>query len=146
MAIAGIGIDIVDLARFERAVGRTPRLRERLFAVSERDLPLRSLAGRFAAKEALMKALGEATGVTWHDMEVVSDAEGNPSMKLTGAAAAIAERRGITDIHLSMSHDAGVAIAQVVGERAGGSARRASTWGHSGRTSACCVRRWLRRR
>jgi holo-[acyl-carrier protein] synthase len=116
VAIAGIGIDVVDLARFERAVGRTPRLRERLFAVSERDLPLRSLAGRFAAKEALMKALGDATGVTWHDMEVVSDVEGNPSMQLTGAAAAIAERRGITHIHLSMSHDAGIAIAQVIVE------------------------------
>jgi holo-[acyl-carrier protein] synthase len=126
MAIAGIGIDIVDLARFERAVGRTPRLRERLFAVSERDLPLRSLAGRFAAKEALMKALGNATGVTWHDMEVVSDAEGNPSMRLTGAAAAIAERRGITDIHLSMSHDAGVAIAQVITETSDSSARPAA--------------------
>lgn len=116
MAIAGIGIDVVDLARFERAVGRTPRLRERLFSESERDLPLRSLAGRFAAKEALMKALGDATGVTWHDMEVVSDSHGNPSMRLTGTAAAIADRRGITNIHLSMSHDAGIAIAQVIVE------------------------------
>jgi len=114
--IAGIGVDIVDLARFERAVGRTPRLKERLFAESERGLPLRSLAGRFAAKEALMKALGESAGVTWHDMEVVSDAHGNPSMKLTGAAAEIAARQGITRLHLSMSHDAGVAIAQVVAE------------------------------
>jgi len=117
MAIAGIGVDIVDLARFERAVGRTPRLKERLFAESARDMPLRSLAGRFAAKEALMKALGEAAGVTWHDMEVVSDAEGHPSLRLSGAAAAIAERRGITHLHLSMTHDAGVAIAQVVAER-----------------------------
>lgn len=116
MAIAGIGVDIVDLARFERAVSRTPRLRERLFAESERALPLHSLAGRFAAKEALIKALGDATGITWHDMEVVSDAQGNPSMRLAGAAAAIAERRGIIAIHLSMSHDAGVAIAQVVTE------------------------------
>ena len=116
MAIAGIGIDVVDLARFERAVGRTPRLAERLFAESERGLPLRSLAGRFAAKEALMKALGDATGVTWHDMEVVSDAEGNPSMRLTGAAAEIAARKGVTHVHLSMSHDAGVAVAQVVVE------------------------------
>lgn len=116
MAIAGIGVDVVDLARFERAVGRTPRLRERLFAESERELPLRSLAGRFAAKEALMKALGDATGITWHDMEVVSDAEGRPSMRLTGAAAEIADRLGVTRIHLSMSHDAGVAIAQVVAE------------------------------
>lgn len=116
MTIAGIGVDVVDLARFERAVGRTPRLRERLFAESERDLPLRSLAGRFAAKEALMKALGDATGITWHDMEVVSDAEGRPSMRLSGAAVEIAARRGVTRIHLSMSHDAGVAIAQVVAE------------------------------
>jgi len=117
MAIAGIGIDIVDLARFERAVSRTPRLKERLFAESERSLPLRSLAGRFAAKEALMKALGDATGVRWHDMEVVADVEGNPSFLLHGAAAAIAERRGVTDIHLTMSHDAGVAIAYVITER-----------------------------
>ncbi|MGV3714289.1 holo-ACP synthase [Pseudolysinimonas sp.] len=116
MTIAGIGVDVVDLARFERAVGRTPRLRERLFAESERELPLRSLAGRFAAKEALMKALGDATGITWHDMEVVSDAEGRPSMRLSGAAAEIAARRGVTRIHLSMSHDAGVAVAQVVAE------------------------------
>ena len=118
MAIAGIGIDVVDLARFERAVSRTPRLRERLFAVSERALPLRSLAARFAAKEALMKALGDSTGVTWHDMEVVSGPDGNPSLVLHGAAAAIAERRGIVAVHLSMSHDAGVAIAQVVAETA----------------------------
>ena len=118
MSVAGIGVDVVDLARFERAVGRTPRLRERLFAESERGLPLRSLAGRFAAKEALMKALGDATGITWHDMEVVSDAEGRPSMRLTGAAAEIAGRLGVTRIHLSMSHDAGVAIAQVITERA----------------------------
>jgi holo-[acyl-carrier protein] synthase len=118
MSIAGIGVDIVDLKRFERAVGRTPLLRERLFAESERDLPLRSLAGRFAAKEALMKALGESESVTWHDMVVISNAEGNPSLMLSGAAAAIAERQGITRIHLSMSHDAGVAIAQVVIEKA----------------------------
>jgi len=116
MGIAGIGVDIVDLARFERAVSRTPGLRSRLFAESERELPLRSLAGRFAAKEALMKALGDATGVTWHDMEVVSDDEGNPSFRLSGAAAAIAARRGITVFHLSMSHDAGIAIAHVIVE------------------------------
>jgi holo-[acyl-carrier protein] synthase len=117
VSIAGIGVDVVDLRRFERAVGRTPLLRERLFAESERNLPLRSLAGRFAAKEALMKALGESVDVTWHDMVVVSNAEGNPSMVLSGAALAIAERQGIEHIHLSMSHDAGVAIAQVVLER-----------------------------
>ena len=61
--IVGIGVDVVDLARFERALSRTPGLRERLFAEAERELPLRSLAGRFAAKEALMKALGETDGI-----------------------------------------------------------------------------------
>ncbi len=119
--IVGIGVDVVDLARFERALQRTPALIPRLFAESElsRDghpLPLRSLAGRFAAKEALMKALGDATGVRWHDMRVSADGEGNPSMTLSGAAKLTAHRRGVTAVHLSMSHDAGVAIAYVIAE------------------------------
>lgn len=114
--IVGIGVDVVDLARFERAVARTPPLRERLFTVAERDLPLRSLAGRFAAKEALIKAIGDSTGVAWHDMEVVSNELGNPSFVLHNAVAGIVADRGITAIHLSMSHDAGIAIAYVVAE------------------------------
>ena len=117
--IAGIGVDVVDLARFERAVARTPKLRDRLFAESERGLPLRSLAGRFAAKEALIKALGESTGIGWHEMEVVSNAHGDPSFRLSGAAAALAAARSIAHLHLSMSHDAGVAIAMVVAETDG---------------------------
>ncbi len=121
--IAGVGVDVVDLARFERAVGRTPRLRPRLFTDAElvsvgRELPLRSLAGRFAAKEALMKALGDATGIRWHDMEVVADGEGNPALVLRGAAQARAAAIGVTELHVSMSHDAGIAIAYVVAERA----------------------------
>ena len=120
--IAGVGVDVVDLARFERAVGRTPQLRTRLFTDAElsadgRERSLRSLAGRFAAKEALMKALGDATGIRWHDMEVVADGEGNPSLVLRGAAEARAGAIGVTDLHLSMSHDAGIAIAYVVAER-----------------------------
>jgi holo-[acyl-carrier protein] synthase len=118
MAIAGIGIDVVDLARFERAVARTPKLRIRLFAESERDLPLRSLAGRFAAKEALIKALGDSTGVEWHDMVIVSNDLGNPSFVLSGGTADIVARLGIASIHVSMSHDAGLAIAQVITETA----------------------------
>ena len=114
--IIGIGVDVVDLARFERAVGRTPGLRERLFTPAERVLPLRSLAGRFAAKEALIKALGDSSGVTWQDMEIVSDGLRNPSFALHNAVAAIAEARGISAVHLSMSHDAGVAIAYVIAE------------------------------
>lgn len=114
--IVGIGVDVVDLARFERAVSRTPALLERLFTPAERKLPLRSLAGRFAAKEALIKALGDSTGFGWQDMEVVSDALGNPSFHLHGPVAQIAAAKGISTVHLSMSHDAGVAIAYVIAE------------------------------
>ncbi|WP_165068852.1 holo-ACP synthase [Marisediminicola senii] len=119
--IVGIGVDVVDLVRFERAASRTPRLLPRLFSAGEletpqRTLSLRSLAGRFAAKEAFIKAIGHSDGVQWHDMRVVSDDHGNPSFELHGAAAAIASQRGIGSIHLTMSHDAGIAIAWVVAE------------------------------
>jgi holo-[acyl-carrier protein] synthase len=117
--IVGIGVDVVDLARFERAVGRTPALRTRLFTPGERTLPLRSLAGRFAAKEALIKALGDSTGVTWQEMEIVSDGLRNPGFMLHGSVASIAASKGITSVHLSMSHDAGIAIAYVIAEAAG---------------------------
>jgi holo-[acyl-carrier protein] synthase len=121
--IVGIGVDVVDLARFERALQRTPALRSRLFADAElvsgdRVLALRSLAGRFAAKEALIKALGESAGICWHDMQVISDDHGNPSFFLTDAAAAVAASKGAEHLHLSMSHDAGVAIAYVIAEGA----------------------------
>jgi holo-[acyl-carrier protein] synthase len=121
--IVGIGVDVVDLARFERALSRTPALASRLFADAEltsgdRVLPLRSLAGRFAAKEALIKALGESTGIRWHHMQVVSDTHGNPSFVLSDAAASVAAARGVTAVHLSMSHDGGVAVAYVVAEGA----------------------------
>ncbi|MBO0983061.1 holo-ACP synthase [Rathayibacter sp. SD072] len=114
--IVGIGVDVVDLARFARAIDRTPRLRDRLFAPSERHLPVASLAGRFAAKEALIKALGDSAGARWHDMVVERDEHGNPSFALHGAARVAADARGIARIHLSMTHDAGVACAFVVAE------------------------------
>ncbi|MCU1523583.1 MAG: holo-ACP synthase [Microbacteriaceae bacterium] len=119
--IVGIGVDVVDLARFQRAAGRTPALLARLFAESEQmdgsaKRPLPSMAARFAAKEALIKAIGDSTGVRWHDMAVVSDGQRNPSFEVYNALAGIIAARGITSIHLSMSHDAGVAIAYVVAE------------------------------
>ena len=114
--IVGIGVDVVDLGRFERSASRTPVLLERLFTVAERALPLRSLAGRFAAKEALIKAIGDSTGVRWHDMEVVSNDLGNPSFVLHNAVSEIVRERGIDSIHLSMSHDAGIAVAYVIVE------------------------------
>jgi holo-[acyl-carrier protein] synthase len=114
--IVGIGVDVVDLARFERAIARTPRLLERLFAESERGKPVHSLAARFAAKEALIKALGGPETLRWHDMEVVNDEHGNPGFALHGATAAEAAARGINRLHLSMSHDAGIATAFVIAE------------------------------
>jgi holo-[acyl-carrier protein] synthase len=112
--IAGIGIDVVDIARFERSLARTPALRERLFAESERGRPVRSLAARFAAKEALIKALGGNPVIRWHDMRVVQDEHGNPDFELSGAIAELTSSLGIERVHLTMSHDAGIASAFVV--------------------------------
>lgn len=114
--IAGIGVDIVDLARFDRAITRTPKLIPRLFAESERALPPHSLAARFAAKEAVVKALGQTDVVRAIDIEIVSDRHGNPSLSLHGAVAELAEQRGIVRWHLTMTHDGGVACAFVVAE------------------------------
>jgi holo-[acyl-carrier protein] synthase len=117
--IAGIGVDIVDLARFARAVSRTPRLVDRLFSESERGLPAASLAARFAAKEALIKALGGSDGVFWQDVEVVSNGQGDPGFVLHNSVAELVAARGITRMHLTMTHDAGVACAFVVAEAGG---------------------------
>jgi holo-[acyl-carrier protein] synthase len=121
MAIIGIGVDLVDIARFERALTRTPALRARLFAPDElekdgRPRPTRSLAGRFAAKEALIKALGDSWAMRWHDMAVTGDEQGKPSFALSGAASDAAAALGARRVHVSMSHDAGMAIAVVVAE------------------------------
>ena len=115
--IAGIGVDIVDVPRFGRQLERTPALRERLFTQAERDLPLRSLAARFAAKEAIAKALGAPAGMNWQDCSIVKDAAGDPQVYVSGSVAAAADARGITSWHLSLSHDGEMAVAMVVAER-----------------------------
>lgn len=114
--IVGIGVDLVDIPRFERSIARTPRLLPRLFSPAERMLKPRSLAARYAAKEALIKALGGSDGVHWTDIEVVPEASGRPRFSLTGSTAAVVAERGITAMHLSLSHDAGLATAYVVVE------------------------------
>ncbi|WP_349866557.1 holo-ACP synthase [Leifsonia sp. WHRI 6310E] len=116
--IAGIGVDVVDLERFARSLERTPKLRERLFTEAERGLPVHSLAARFAAKEALIKALGGSEGVRWHDMEIVPDEERNPGFVLHNVVERQVRERGIAHIHVSMSHDAGIATAFVIAETA----------------------------
>jgi holo-[acyl-carrier protein] synthase len=75
-----------------------------------------SLAARYAAKEALIKALGGSDGVHWTEIEVASETSGKPVFALTGDTARTVAARGITAVHLSMSHDAGLATAYVVAE------------------------------
>ena len=118
--IVGIGVDLVDIPRFERSIARTPRLLVRLFSPQERMLKPRSLAARYAAKEALIKALGGSDGVHWTEIEVASEPSGRPVFRLSGSTASVLESRGITAVHLSLSHDAGIATAYVVAETEGG--------------------------
>ena len=117
--IVGVGIDVVDIARFGATLERTPALRERLFTEGERDLPLNSLAARFAAKEAVAKALGAPTGMHWHDAEVHRGVDGRPHLEVRGTVQARVDALGITALHLSLSHDAGIASAVVVAEGPG---------------------------
>ncbi len=112
--IVGVGIDVVDVARFEASLDRTPGMRARLFTTLERERPIASLAARFAAKEALAKALGAPEGLHWVDAEVRSDASGQPSLHMVGSVAARAKQLAVGSVHVSMSHDAGIASAVVV--------------------------------
>ncbi len=122
-AVAGVGVDAVDLDRFRRVLTRRPRLAHRLFTPEELAYARRSgdpvprLATRFAAKEATMKALGVGLGaVTFAEVEVVRDGLGPPQLALRGAAAARAHRSGVTGWRLSLTHTDRVAMAMVVAE------------------------------
>lgn len=116
--IIGIGVDLVDIPRFERSMERTPKLLPRLFTAAEQQLKPHSLAARYAAKEALIKALGGSDGVHWTDIEVAAEPSGRPVFALSGETAATVDARGITAVHLSLSHDAGLAAAYVIAEAA----------------------------
>ena len=114
--IIGVGIDLVDLARFERAVTKTPKLLDRLFVESERDASMTSLAGRFAAKEAFVKAMSGADGLHWHEVVVSKHKSGAPFLSVSGQTAQVAADAGIKGFHVSISHDGGKAVAVVVAE------------------------------
>jgi len=116
LAIVGIGVDIVNVDRFVTALARTPGLRERLFVASERHLPDASLAARFAAKEAVAKALGAPRALQWHDVEVARGDAGEPLLVVSGTVETAASRLGASRWHVSLSHDSGHAIAMVVAE------------------------------
>ena len=114
--ILGVGIDVVDIARFGETLERTPAMRERLFTPGERERSLTSLAARFAAKEALAKSLGAGGGMHWTDAEVLVDDVGRPSLVVRGTVQARAESLGVTRLHVSLSHDGGIASATVIAE------------------------------
>jgi holo-[acyl-carrier protein] synthase len=120
--IIGVGIDVVPVDRFAQTLERTPNLADRLFTPAERRTPSgaartpESLAARFAAKEAIAKALGAPGGMVWHDAEISTDEFGRPHLAVTGTVAARAAALGITSWHISLSHDGGIAAATVVAE------------------------------
>lgn len=105
---------------------RTPRFAERVFTSAERDYcdakgaaAAQSYAGRFAAKEAFLKAIktGWRGKITWHDIEVVNDADGVPTLNVSGEAYKILKDRGAEHVHLSISHTAEHAVAQIILEK-----------------------------
>lgn len=112
--IDGVGIDVVDISRFQESLERTAGLRDRLFTENEKNRTISSLAARFAAKEALAKALHVPQGLNWHDAEVVNLESGRPVFLFRGEIADLIDG---ANVHLSLSHDAGIASAIVVIER-----------------------------
>ena len=123
MGVLWIGTDVVDLDRFRLALRRTPGMVPRVFTDGERAYALRKrdpterLAARFAVKEATMKALGVGLGAfKFHDVEVTKARSGEPSLRLSGRAAELAERRGITEWKVSITHSDLIALALVIAQ------------------------------
>lgn len=126
MALAGVGVDIVDIARIERAIGRNPHFAQRVFTEEERAYcerkprPAEHYACRFAAREAVLKALGTgfSGGIGWQDVSVTRDEAGRPHAMLAGRAAEVAQAHGVEEIALSLSftHDYAVANAVAITE------------------------------
>jgi len=119
--IIGVGVDTVSLSRFEGKLADTPRLKDRLFLDVEThtdgsEASVQTLAGRFAAKEAVIKALSGEPGVEWHGIEVGKESTGKPVIWLHGETAKLALRQGVRKLHVSISHDGDAAVAFVVAE------------------------------
>lgn len=124
--IVSIGVDIIEVYRIRETIERTPRFVERVFTEKERAYcdskgaaAAQSYGARFAAKEAFLKALktGWRGKVTWHDMEILSDELGAPSLSVCNEARILMENLGADRIHLSISHTTEHAVAQVLLER-----------------------------
>src|SRR5690348_17551454 len=124
--IVSTGIDIVEVYRIAETMTRTPRFTERVFTEAERAYcdakgaaSAQSYAGRFAAKEAFLKALktGWRGKVTWHDIEVVSDPRGVPLLNITGEAKNLLKKHRADQVHISIAHTAEHAVAHVILEK-----------------------------
>lgn len=119
--VVGLGLDLVDVERMRRALERTPGLATRVFTEAERELAAarhdraEALAVRFAAKEAVLKALGAGIGAArLHDIEVVRAESGAPSVHLRASAHDLARQRGVATWLLSLTHTGGMAAAVAV--------------------------------
>jgi holo-[acyl-carrier protein] synthase len=127
VSVVGVGVDAIEIQRVRTALTRTPTLLGRLFTQREQascvtrcgDLRYGGLAARFAAKEAVAKALGTGfVGFNFRDIEVLSDETGRPTIQLHGGAQQAALERGVSDVHVSLSHSTGIAVANAVAESA----------------------------
>lgn len=125
--IVSTGIDIVEVYRIREALARTPRFAERVFTSAEREYceskgkaADQSFAGRYAAKEAFLKALrtGWRGKIGWQDIEVVNDELGAPLLNVSGEARDLLDAAGVTRVHVSISHTAEHAVANVLFEAA----------------------------
>jgi holo-[acyl-carrier protein] synthase len=120
--IHGIGIDIVQISKFKKAMDRWgERFTYRIFTADElnysqtKSFPPESLAVRFAAKEALFKAMGR--GLSWKEVEIRPLISGKPEINLTGRSAHIKEELALSQIHVSLSHHGDYAVAEVLLEK-----------------------------
>jgi holo-[acyl-carrier protein] synthase len=121
--ILGLGVDICEIARMERALERHPTMRERVFTPEEtaycnaKARPAESYAGRFAAREAVIKAIGGYRGKGWQDISVTRAPSGAPSIRLEGNAKRRADTLGITRILITFAHEKTNAVAFAVAVR-----------------------------
>lgn len=123
--IGGVGVDIIEVGRLEKAITKNDRFVSRVFTPAEiaycgtGKVRFERFAARFAVKEAVSKALGITWGdaIPWTDAEVEIAESGKPSVRLSGKAAERMEALGVTVVHVSISHSGGVAVAIAVAER-----------------------------
>ncbi len=112
-SIFGIGIDVVNIERFQESLDRTPGMLQRIFTPTEATLSIASLAARFAAREALAKALNAKAPFKWLEAGIINEPTGKPAFNFSGE---MAERLTQFNVHLTLSHDAGIASAMVIVE------------------------------